>query len=714
MTLIQGIVMANFKQKHRVVRIQRSLLATVFIASGVHAQQDAQLKPVVINDRNAALQADVSGFGDVPLRELPLSITVAPAAQLQQAGVRRLADITRLDASTTDSYNAAGYWDFLTVRGYTLNNRTNFRREGLPISAETSIPLDNKDRIEIFKGTSGIQAGTSAPGGLVNYAVKRPTNQPLRSARVELSDRGSVLGAVDLGGRFGVSDDFGYRLNVAHENLRPALRAADGSRSLLALATDWRLGTGSILEAEIEWSRRSQPSQAAFSLLGNVLPAPVNPRINLNNQPWSLPVVFEGLTGTVRFEQALGTDWRWSVQAGSQRLKTDDRIAFPFGCSAEGNFDRFCSDSTYDLYDFRSEGERRTQQAVKLAVNGRVTTGALRHDLQAGLLRSQSRERYNQQAFNFVGTGNVQGTGFTAPDPTLTGESTNRDERSTELFVTDSISWNAWRASMGVRHSRIDRESVRTDGSQALAYQQNFTTPWLGLAYTLGNVVLYGSAGEGIESVVVPQLPQYGSAAGQPLPAVKSRQWELGARGGDTALAWGVSVFNIVRPAVADTGTAFQFDGDARHRGIEAKLGGNSGAWRWATSAMWLDAALRGSTLNPAANGLKPVNVPSHTLRAEAAWRIPGAMGVELDARLTREGSRAVLANNTLTLRAWNRLDAGLSYATTLGAAKATWRVAVDNLTDRRYWRESPTQFGHIFLYPGAPRTLRVSLEAAL
>ena len=30
----------------------------------------------------------------------------------------------------------------------------------------------------------------------------------------------------------------------------------------------------------------------------------------------------------------------------TQRLKSDDRIAFPFGCSAEGNYDRFCSDGT--------------------------------------------------------------------------------------------------------------------------------------------------------------------------------------------------------------------------------------------------------------------------------------------------------------------------------------------------------------------------------
>ncbi|QJW84379.1 TonB-dependent receptor plug domain-containing protein [Ramlibacter terrae] len=121
----------------------------------------------------------------------------------EEAGARRLADLTRFDASVSDAYNAPGYWDFLAIRGFTLDNRFNYRREGLPVSAETVIPLDNKERIEILKGTSGIRAGTSAPGGLVNYVVKRPTQNDLRAATLEYTQGGGVLGAIDLGGRFG-------------------------------------------------------------------------------------------------------------------------------------------------------------------------------------------------------------------------------------------------------------------------------------------------------------------------------------------------------------------------------------------------------------------------------------------------------------------------------------------------------------------------------
>lgn len=676
------------------------------------APATATLGTVTVTDRSAPVPADITGFGDLPAREVPLSTTVVNRQQLDSIGARRLSDLTRLDPSTSDSYNSAGYWDFLTVRGYVLDNRTNYRRDGLPISGETSIALDNKERIEILKGTSGVQAGVSSPGGLVNYVVKRPGARDIRTAHVELSERGSLLLAADLGSRAGAQGQFGWRLNAAHETLRPHLRSASGDRQLIALAADWRASRDTLVDAEVEWSQRSQPSQPAFSLLGNTLPRP-DPRVNLNNQPWSTPVAFHGVTGSVRMEQALNPRWRWSAQLGTQRLRTDDRLAFPYGCSAEGNFDRYCSNGTYDMYDYRSDGERRHTLAARATLHGQLQTGPVRHDLGMGVLRSRLRETYNMQAFNYVGTGDVTGSLVTPADPTLTGDNTNRLDRSTELHLQDAMSLGPWRAWLGLRHTRLERDSIRTNGAQATSYSQHFNTPWLALSYTQGGVTAYASTGQGVETRVVPNLPGYGAAAGTPLPALKSRQWELGLRGETPALAWSVAWFDIRRPAVADTGATLQFDGDARHRGMEAQGAARLGAWRVEAGAMFIDARRRGSAVTPNVNGLRPVNVPENALRLGATYHVAALPGLSVDGRITREGERAVLADNTIMLPAWTRLDAGLSYKSTIAGAQATWRLAVDNLTDRRYWRESPTQFGHIYLYPGAPRTLRASVQAS-
>jgi iron complex outermembrane receptor protein len=68
----------------------------------------------------------------------------------------------------------------------------------------------------------------------------------------------------------------------------------------------------------------------------------------------------------------------------------------------------------------------------------------------------------------------------------------------------------------------------------------------------------------------------------------------------------------------------------------------------------------------------------------------------------------------SIMLGAWTRLDAALRYNTRLGGAPTTWTLAVENLTDRRYFKESPSQYGHVYLFPGAPRTFRISMTASL
>ncbi|MEO6407431.1 MAG: TonB-dependent receptor, partial [Burkholderiaceae bacterium] len=468
----------------------------------------------------------VSGWGDQPLAELPLQASIFGSAALRDTGAHRLADLIGLDPSISDAYNTEGYWDYLTVRGYVLDNRYNFRRDGLPINAETSIALDNKSGVEILKGLSGVQAGTSAPGGLVNYAVKRPLDAPLRSVSLEWRQAGSVTGAVDLSQRFGLDDVFGLRLNAAGARLDPLQHSARGERSLFALAGDWRLSADTLLEAEVEVSRRSQPSVPGFSLLGSAVPAPVDPRINLNNQPWSLPVVLEGTIASLRWQQRLVDDWRMRIALATQRLRSDDRVAFPFGCfdpspAPDGTYyaDRYCPAGTFDLYDFRSENERRRTDAFEASVQGQIQTGALRHALTFGLLQSRASDRFQRQAFNYAGSANIAGSAVTDAAPDAIDESTHRDERSTELSVRDAIRFGeratVW---LGLRHTRLDRQSVRTDGSRATDYRQSFTTPWLAASYAFApGQLVYASWGKGVESEVAPNRDRYANR-GETLP----------------------------------------------------------------------------------------------------------------------------------------------------------------------------------------------------
>lgn len=712
--------------RYPIVFTRSSIAAAAWLVAA-HAQAQtapaaatsAQLDAVTVTGRTVPAAA-VSGWGDVPLSKTPLQASVFTTEQLRDIGAQRLSDLVGIDPAVSDAYNSEGYWDALTVRGYVLDNRFNYRRDGLPINAETSIPLDNKSRIEILKGTSGMQSGTSAPGGLANFVVKRPLDTSLYSARLEWRQPGTVIGAVDLSQRFGTDQAFGVRVNAAAAHIDPMLRNAKGERQLAALAADWRVSSDTLLEAEVEWSRHSQPSQPGFSMLGNSVPAPGDPRLNLNNQPWSLPVVFDATTASLRLQQKLGDNWKFIAHAATQHLRTDDRIAFPFGCTdTDGTYyaDRYCPNGNFDLYDYRSENERRRTDSVDLSLQGKLQTGPVGHTLTTGVLQSRVRNRFQDLAYNFVGTGNVDGTLITPADPTLTSTNTNRDERSIELYVRDAIAiterLTAW---LGLRNTRITRDSVNTDGSEPSHFTKSFTTPWVAVSYAFArDQLVYASWGRGVESNVVPNRTRYTNA--NEVFTTQSRQTEIGLKGANEAFEWNVAAFDIRRAQTNDFGSCdtdntctTRLDGTAHHRGVEASAAWHAGAWTLRGGAQWLHARIEGSAL-ATIDGKEPTNVPARTLKLQAAYDVTAVPGLNVQSTLNHESRRMVLPDNTASIPGYTVVDAAMRYETKISGAQWTWRAGLDNVFDKRAWRESPYQFSHAYLYPVAPRTLRLSVQ---
>lgn len=704
-------------------------IGALFPALPVHAQPPGPQTVTVTAPAPAA--AAVAGFGATAAARSPLQTVVLGAGALVDAGVQDLAGLVRLDASVGDAYNAPGYWSILSVRGYTLDNRFNYRRDGLPINAETALALEPVERIELLKGTSGIQAGTSAPGGLVNLVVKRP-GRDRREARIEWRQSGSLLAAADLGQRLGADGALAVRLNLAAERLDPMVRETRGRRSSAALAVDWQAGPATLLQFELESGRQRQPSVAGYSLLGDRVPGfdRIDVRRNLNAQPWRQDVVFEGDTASLRWQQRLGADWRLTLHGMRQRLRTDDRTAFPYGNYDPFTFDcdpcdRFAPDGRFSYWEYISDNERRTSDALQAMVAGGMRTGGVEHAVEAGVLRTGYRARFADQVFDIAGIGAIDGSLVTPRSLGFLDANTDRDERGTELFVRDAITLPAgWQAWLGLRHVRLQRESRRTspdgDGSlRATDVRTTETTPWLALARQVGpRTMLYASWGRGLETDVAPNRARY-TNAGALIP-LASRQFEVGLKHGDERVEAALTLFDIDRGVAADFGACGaaatctrERDGSARHRGVEAAWQGSAGRFGWQASALWLDAARRGSR-QARVDGLRPVNVPAMSLRLGGEYRPAARPGLALMATLHAEGDRLVLPYDaSVRVPGWARVDLALRWRQDLGAGTLTWRLAVDNAADRRAWKESPYQFGHAYLYPLPPRTWRAGVAAS-
>jgi iron complex outermembrane recepter protein len=696
----------------------------------------AQVSSVITITGRSTANASVSGFGDAPLARAPLQAAVITTASLADSGVQQLSGLTRLDASVADAYNAEGYWSNLAVRGFTLDNRFNYRRDGLPINAETALGLENKDRIELLKGTSGVQAGTSSPGGLVNLVVKR-ANVNTKTLHIEAREAGTLLAAADLGQRFGADSALGVRINLVAEKLSPKVRDTAGQRHLGAIAFDWQATPDTLLQAEAETSHQKQPSVVGYSLLGNQVPnaKTTDTLRNLNQQPWGQPVVLDGTTASIKLQQRLGDNWRVTAHAMQQRLKSDDRTAFPYGVY-DANYacsdycDRFAPDGSFTYWQYISNNEHRTSSSATVYASASLGTGAVKHSVEWGVLRSRYSGQFQDQVFDIAGTGNINGTQQTPPAPGFADANTNRRETSTEWFVRDAINFGvSWQVWAGLRHSQLQREAQRTsadnDGSlRATKLKRSATSPWLALAYTLTDkTTAYASWGKGLEVDVSPNLPRYANR-GEALP-IHSQQWELGLKHGTNKVEAALTVFNIERDRSTDLGPCDTLgsckrvvDGYQHHRGLEAQWAQQLGNWSFQSSAMWLRAQQAGASQS-GVNGLSPANVPSKTLRLGSEYRPPQLQGLALLANLSAEGSKSVLPYDEQTrIGGWARLDLAASWQQQLagpaGATTVTWRVGVDNASNRRAWKEAPYQFGHAYLYPLAPRTWRFSMQAAL
>ena len=696
-------------------RLLTPIAAAVLVLAGpARAEEAAQT--VQVTAHSASDTAGVTGFGQ-PLSRTPIQADVIDSKSLMDLGAISLSDLTRIDASVTDAYNAPGYWTTFAVRGFQVDNRYNFRRDGLPINAETVLPIDSLSGVEILKGLSGAQSGTSAPGGLVNLVVKRP-DADLRDAQLRWSQNGSVGAAIDLSQRFGIDRAFGARLNVSADRLDPNYRDAKGHRENLALAADWRIDADRTLELEFEHNVQSQPSVPAFSMLGDVVPDPhsIDPHVNLNNQPWSLPVVTQGNTMSLRYTQALNAQWRFQLQALQQRLVSNDHLAFAFGANeACDPCDRFASDGTFAIYDFRSDDERRLTRDFDAHVSGEFATGALRHALTAGVLESRFVGYFNDEAYNFVGIGNVDGSAVVPSDPSLTSPNVDRTERSTEFYLRDAVrigaDWSAWG---GVRRTTIHRTSWETsagDPDAGTDYTHSFTTPWLALSRQFGeHDMAYLSWGEGVESDIVPTHGFPGG--GKPLSSTISRQWELGWKHGDESRNWGLTAFDVDQPL--DDGLSdgsFGHDGITRAIGLEASAQGRVGPLTLRASAM-RQRVRREQAEDPSNNGLRPTNIPDQALKILATWDVAPVPGLSVLANMDHEGGREVLPDDSVRIPGWTRFDLGARYTQAVGATTLVWRAGVDNLFDRRAWREAPYQYDHAYLFPLEPRTFHASVEA--
>ncbi len=712
-------------------------LTLVALACAQAFAQDApqRVEPITVSARSApvleAESADVGGF-DAPIAKTPQSVSVIGNDLLNALGIRTLSSALKLDASLADNYNAGGYIESLSVRGFVLDQTNNFKRNGLANSNYAPIAFENKERIEILKGAAGLQAGVAAPGGLINVVTKQPLRDAFTVVSLDADRWSNSKVHVDSNTRLGSA---GLRVNVAAERIDNHWAGARGDRALASAAFALPLSRDTSLLIDLEHHRQSQPSVPGFGLLdrdgdgvAESLPeARKLWRTNLNNQPWSLPVVTRTTQATAKLSHRINADWNVQVGVHLFRTQIDDRIAFPDGCSSAANYvyPGLCGNGDVDIYDFRNDGERRQLTSFEAALQGKFNALSTEHRVRVALSgRDGAVRQPTLGAYNFAGTVNAFSPSVLAANPTLESVNTLSDERALELSASLRSLWSARLESfVGVRLAQVDRSSVNTDGSRAVSLSQTHATPFIAGVYNFNATQsAYAQFSQGVETESVPNRPSRFINAGAALPGAKSDQLELGWKwqANPRTLVTG-AVFQIEKPYSDDRIEPSDARGRplriaaaklARHRGVELSLTGRAtDALSLQASATYLDARYT-RALNSELIDQRVTNVPRFALSLFADYKVAAVRGLSINSLLYVQSGKTVDSFGQVSLPRALQIDLGASYQARLANRLTTARLTVENIADGAYWREAPTtSWGGQYLFASAPRNVKFSVS---
>ena len=640
-----------------------------------------------------------------PILETQASISVIPRAQIEAQGATNLAEALTYSAGIiAENYGGDPRFDSLFLRGFNLENDKFL--DGLRLMRSTEFPtsapafeLYGIERVEVLRGPASVLYGAGTPAGLVNLVQKRA------QASGDFTEIGTSVDSNGSAAIFGdanrvVDDRFAYRVTGKLGNSRTDVAEIDNERAYLGLSASYALSAATELElmASHHDDAPISPTGVPTGLIGSYDSRDLrgfyfgDEAINRSDRKMS--TLSFGLThdfgngwklnNTFRY-----TDFDWTYAALY--------ISGTTGSSVDRGI--ILQDETFLSY------------ANDLRLSGRVTTGAVDHNLTIGL----DAQEFEEDAY--TGFSYSTAIDYAAPSygglsigaPWYTANKTVK-ARQVGLYVLDEVEAGNWRATLGLRHEWTRQTGARDTnfGATDFAREDQHTTGTLGLGYVWDN----GLAS--YLSYATSYLPQPGFAIdGSALKPTTGEQWELGLKydpltfdGFFTATLFHLEEqdrnTSVTETIGGGTITGTRQIGKARIQGLELEgVADLAAGWTLKGAYTFTDTRIRGDN-----DGNELANTPRHAASLWLSHRFEdGALdGLTLGGGLRHIGSRWSSDANTARLEAVTLLDLSASYDWANGMQG---RLSVTNLTDEAY----VSAVGLGSSYYGDGRTVQASLS---
>jgi iron complex outermembrane receptor protein len=704
---------------------------------------------------------NVGTLDGATLLDTPLSATVVTREVLDDQQARLLSDVVKNDASIGEDYAPVGYYGDYQIRGFPIDLATGLQINGMTIAGEQDVPLENKERVEFLKGIAGVESGVASAGGLIDYVTKRP--ELIKAVDLATDQRGTSYGAVDLGRLFGSRKQVGARLNLAGEKIQSYVDDADGWRAMGAGAADWKITPKAILEGDFEYQHKVERSVCGYQLLGGTTVPDldsVHPSTMLGEQPWAKPNTFDTFNTGARIDYDLSKGWHTFAAVSYSHSLIDDNVVYAYGspmaydpsdqsydiptCSGVSNplsyF--FCPDGTYGIYDYRDPGELRIDAQAEALVTGQVKTGPITHDVTGGgelFLRSVQQPHHSVNYY--VGSENIYVPNVAVPieSPLLSAgpRILDEDNHQSAAVMQDRIHIPG-RIQLLVSGREDSLRDHNYDG-QLASGDLNITDKYVWLpqyAITfnpISDLTLYGNYG--VMLSLGPQSPWWTDNDSVYLSSFLTRQAEVGAKYEvDHNILLSAALFHMRAPffyprivqgadsfctsnlnsygpdySVQPGDLCFESDGHETHDGVEVNAQGKATSWMQLTASAAAIRAISTDTGTPAFDNKQVLNVPHLRTALFANIALPRAHGLHLTPGWSYTGRKEATRDDAVSVSGYNIFNMGAVYKPHGENGNVTIHLYADNITDKRYWKDTGASYGDTFIHLGAPTTVRLS-----
>ena len=691
---------------------------------------DDTLEEIVVTGKFIATSGESGLKSDVPLRDVPLTVSSYTTDFMNAIETTRVADLYNYMSGVTKS-GATGY--DISIRGFSSggNDRNVIMTDGLPGLAVRfgSPPTINAERIEVVKGPAAVLYGQIQPGGFVNIVTKKPEDTQRTEVKLrtegyygDKASLGSTSGATvsfDSTGPIDKDGKFLYRLVAEYVDDSTFRDHGFAKSKYVVPSLTWNISDQTQARIFAEYRDEDHALDNGLAIYNNDIKNAAS--LTTRYQEPDDTLTETGYVGGLTLDHSFSDSLLWRMNYRYVWHKD----------TALGYENLSFRDATTLRRRDRNQRNERSYNFIDTNLTWDVDTGAVGHQIMLGFNGGKETAHFTRLNFDNNNPtldidlyNPVYGQGIPNADRNVGDNDRLRDFKSTAFYLQDQLTLSQhWKGVLAVRHESFDtsedlyqpavptRVYVRTsvaNGSDVstmggLIYQPNDT--WS----------IYASYAESFDP------PTWGrdDANGKPLlNPEKGKQIEFGVK---SDLDWGtatLSFFTIKREDVAqDTGldtpagdNIWAYTGREKSNGVEFETNASlSDKWQMIFAYSYVDAKVDGD-VNPLKVGQKLSGAPENTASIWNQYQFNDSWGIGVGIKYTDSNYCTPVAangdqNSRLLLPSYTLVDLGIYY--TGKGFDATLRAG--NVFDETYYESGGSLGQPTIVSPGHPANVVLS-----